>query len=228
MRVGHSSDTKETAQSHQHLGGNLGTIRGDSSTIWGRVVIEGEVSGLKGCLDGLTGRCNGLLGDVSRLCGNISGITGLVDSYLIGNVSGLRGDVTNVWGNADGLRGEVANLLDQGLLWPKDQPLTLEMFATRYKLPMEFFDNSGLPALIAFHALEGPPLHWLTVRPDTVHGFIVGPLQEIRRRFPGQEIAKVAVPSEANWQICDDLAVFRTDRVFVLEHVEPLVSAFTN
>ena len=169
-----------------------------------------------------------LSGELTLLRGDLSGIRGLVDARLIGDVTGLRGDVTGVWGNATGLRGPVLELLDKGLLWPKDRPLTLEMFATRYNLAMEFFDSSGLPALIAFHATEGPPLHWLTVRANTADGFLVGPLVQIRRRFPGQEITKVAVPSEANWQISEDLQVLRTDRVYALEHIDPLVSAFTN
>jgi len=228
MGEGHSSDAGEDAESRQYLSSNLEASRGERSAVEGQVSIRGEVSGLKGCLTGLTGSCNGLVGDVSRLRGNISRITGVVDAYLIGDVSGLRGDVTGVWGRADGLQGEVSELLDQGLLWPKGQPLTLEMFASRHKLPMEFFDNSGLAALIAFHALEGPPLHWLTVRTDAVHGFIVGSLLEIRRRFPGQEIAEVVVPGESDWQICDDLAVLRTDRIYVLEHIEPLVATFSN
>ena len=228
MRLWHSAKASEVTQTNQILRGNLEDIQGDRSGVCGLSSISGDVSGLRGCLTGLSGFCKGLTGDVTRLCGNITGITGLVDEGLIGDVSGLRGDVSGVWGRADGLQGQITQLLDQGQLWPRSQALALEMFASRYKLPMEFFDNSGLPALVAFHALEGPPLHWLAVRSDALHGFIVGPLLEIRRRFPGQEIAKVAVPGDADWQICDDMQVFRTDRVYVLEHVEPLVSAFSN
>ena len=228
MRLQHFAKAGEGTEADQIPRANLEDIPGDRSGVWGTSCISGQANGLRGCLTGLTGVCNGLTGDVTRLCGDISGITGLVDEYLIGDVSGLRGDVSGVWGRSDGLRGQVRGLLERGQLWPKDQPFTLEMFASRYKLPMEFFDNSGLPALVAFHALDGPPLHWLAVRSDSAHGFIVGALLEISRRFPGQEIAKVAVPGDADWQICDDLRVFRTDKVYVLEHIEPLVSAFSN
>jgi hypothetical protein len=71
-------------------------------------------------------------------------------------------------------------------------------------------------------------LHWLTVRNNAADGFVVGPLLEIAARFPGQELTKVAVPSQANWQISEDLDVLHTDRVYALEHIEPLVSFFTN
>ena len=228
MRLRHPTKAKSVFQTHQSPDVDLREIQGDHTDVWGQVSISGKVSNLRGCLTGLTGSCNDLAGEVTLLQGDISGITGLVDKRLVGDVSGLRGDVSDVWGNAAGLRGEVLELLEKGMLWPKSRPLSLEMFATRYKLAMEFFDNSGLPALIAFHAVQGPPLHWLTVRDDAANGFTVGPLLEIARRFPGQEITKVAVPGQANWQISEDLAVLHTDRVYALEHIQPLVSSFTN
>lgn len=193
-----------------------------------RATISGDLSNLKGCLTGLTGSSNGLAGEVNNLRGDMSGITGVVDTQLIGDVSGLRGDVTNVFGNPDGLRGQISDLVEQGLLWPKSYTLTLEMFASRYKLPMEFFDNSNFPALIAFHASQGPPLHWLAVRANIADGFIVGPLPEIQNRFPGQQIIKVAVPGDADWQICANLKLLCTDRIYVFEHIAPLLPTFTN
>ena len=228
MRLWHSGKARELAEPLHSLSGNLGVIRGDRSDLSGQASVSGDVSELKGCLTGLRGSCDGLSGEVTGLRGDISGIIGHLSNRLFGDVSGLRGDVSGVWGNATGLRGEVVELLDKGLLWPNDRPLSLGMFATRYNLAMEFFDSSGLPALIAFHAIQGAPLHWLTVRANTTDGFVVGPLAEIQKRFPGQEIAKVAVPSEANWQISEDIQLIRTDRVYALEHIAPLVSTFRN
>ena len=228
MRLWHPTKAKSVSQSYQNLNASLRAIQGDHADVWGQAAISGEVSRLRGCLTGLTGSCHDLAGEVTLLRGDISGITGLVDNRLVGDVSGLRGDVSDIWGNAAGLRGKVSELLEKGMLWPKNRPLSLEMFATRYKLAMEFFDNSGLSALIAFHVVQGRPLHWLTVRDDATDGFIVGPLPEIARRFPGQEITKVAVPGQANWQISEDLQVIHTDRVYALEHIQPLVSSFTN
>ncbi|NIA07179.1 MAG: hypothetical protein GWP14_06025 [Actinobacteria bacterium] len=228
MRLWHPTKANSVSQPHQRPAPDLRAIQGDHPGVGSQVTINGGVSRLRGCLNGLTGSCNDLAGEVTLLRGDISGITGLVDKRLVGDASGLRGDVSDVWGNASGLRGEVSELLEKGLLWPKNRPLSLEMFATRYKLAMEFFDNSGLPALIAFHAVQGPPLHWLTVRDNAANGFIVAPLLEIARRFPGQEITKVAVPGQANWHISQDLLALHTDRVYALEHIEPLVSSFTN
>ena len=228
MRLWHPTKAKNVSQSYENLNGNLRATQADHTDAWGQASISGEVSRLRGCLTGLTGSCNDLAGEVTLLRGDVSGITGLVDKRLVGDVSSLSGDVSGVWGNATGLCGEVPKLLDKGLLWPQKRPLSLEMFATRYKLAMEFFDNSGLPALIAFHAIQGAPLHWLTVRDDAADAFVVGPLLEIATRFPGQEFIKVAVPGQADWQISEDLAVLHTDRVYALEHIEPLVSSFTN
>ncbi len=142
---------------------------------------------------------------------------------LIGDISGIQGNLNGVWGRAEGLCGEVGQLLEQGLLWPKNQSLNLEMFACRYGLSMECLDTSGFPALVAFHPVEDRPLHWLSVRPDCDHGFIVGPLDIIRKRFPNQEIAKVAVPADAQWQVSHDLEFISVDRFFVLEHTGQMV-----
>ena len=228
MNLWHSDQTREIAGAHTNLSGNLNVISGNCTGVWGRSFISGDVTGLQGCLTGLTGSCKGLSGEVSRLRGNISGITGVVDGRLIGDVSGLRGDVSGVWGKADRLRGAIGELLEQGLLWRKDQPLSLEMFASRYNLPMEFLDNSGLPALIAFHALEGVPLHWVTVRNQSVEGFTVGPLSAISARFPGQEIIKVAVPGDANWQLLDGFDLLSADRIYAFEQLASPVHAILN
>jgi hypothetical protein len=131
--------------------------------------------------------------------------------------------VSGVWGRAEGLCGDVALLLDQGLLWHENEPLNLEMFACRHGLPMEFLDTSGCPALIAFHAYEDHSLHWLAARPDSNHGFVVGAYNIIRERFYDHEITKVAVPADAQWQVSDDLEIIRVDKLFVLEHVGPMV-----
>ena len=200
METRHSTNTEEITEFQQNPAESLDSVQSEHSNSWGQV----------------------------DLAGNVSGTNGLVDKRLVGDVSRLRGDASSVWGNATGLHGEVRELIEKGLLWPKDRPLVLEMFATRYKLAMEFFDNSGMPALIAFHATLGPPLHWLTVRDNAADGFIIGPLREIARRFPGQEIIKVAVPGDADWQIGPDLQFIRTDRVYALEHIEPLFSSFMN
>jgi len=140
----------------------------------------------------ITGPHKNLSGDLDAIWGDCTAISGQV--ALIGDVSGLGGDVTGLWGRADGLRGDVQDLADRYLLWPKSQPLTLEMFASRYSLPMEFLDYSSYPALIAFHALETKSEHWLMARPSNADGFIVGPLAEIQERFLGQEVTKIAVP----------------------------------
>ena len=224
MRLWHFEKTREVSGAHANLYGKLDALSGDCTSVWGRSLIRGDVSALQGCLTGLSGECKGLSGPVSQLRGDITGITGRIDPRLMGDVSGLRGRVTGAWGKADGLRGEVQELLDSGLLWLKGEELKLENFASRYNLPMEFLDNSGSPALIAYHAVEDVPLHWLAVRNSRAEGFVVGPLAEIAKRFPGQEIIKAAVPSEADWQISDDLAVLRTDRLFAFEHVDTLVS----
>ena len=228
MNPWHSDKTKEIEGAHKDLTGNLKAIRGDRSEVWGQCLISGDVSGLQGCLAGLTGSCEGLSGDLSNLRGNLSGITGLVDANLIGDVSGLHGDVSGVWGKADRLRGVVAELLEQGLLWHKDQPLSLEMFASRYNLPMEFLDNSGMPALIAFHALEGAGLHWVTVRTGSAGGFIVGALLVIAGRFPGQEIIKVAVPGDADWQLMEGFDVLNADRIYAFEQLGSPVNSILN
>lgn len=224
MKLWHVDKSKEIEGPHGNLYGDVQAIWGDCTAIWGQVSINGDVSGLKGCLTGLTGSCKGLVGSVERLHGNISGIMGLLDAKLIGDISGLGGDVTGLWGRADGLQGNVRDLADQCLLWPKDHPLALEMFASRYDLPMEFLDYSGSPALIAFHALESKPEHWLMVRPSCRDGFIVGPLAKIKKEFFGQEIARVAVPSQANWKIGDDFQLIHTDKICVFEHISPVVS----
>jgi len=228
MNLWHSQQTREIAGAHTNLSGNLNAISGDCSSVWGRSSINGDVTGLQGCLTGLSGSCDGLSGEVSGLRGNISGITGVVDVELIGDISGLRGDVSGVWGKADRLRGAVGELLEHGLLWRKDQPMNLEMFASRYNLPMEFLDNSGLPALIAFHALEGVPLHWVTVRNQSVEGFTVGALSTISARFPGQEIIKVAVPGDADWQLLDGFDVLSADRIYAFEQLTSPVHTVLN
>ncbi len=228
MKLWHVDKTKEIEGPHENLYGRLEAIWGDCTAVWGQVSISGDVSGLKGCLTGLTGSCKGLVGSVERLQGNISKITGLLDPKLIGAVSGLQGDVTGIWGRADGLRGNVQELVDQCLLWPKDQPLALEMFAGRYNLSMEFLDYSGSPALIAFHALEAKPEHWMMVRPSCTDGFIVGPLAEIQKSFLGQEITRVAVPSQASWKIDEDFQFIRTDKICVFEHISPVLSSFSS
>lgn len=225
MRLWHTANHKRRIEgAHQKLAGNLDAISGNCIGVWGQVAVQGDVSGLKGCLSGLTGHCENLRGQVSRIRGDLSNLRGLIQDRLVGDVSGLHGDLTGVWGNATGLTGDVAELLDQGTLWAVDQQLNLEIFASRYHLSMEFFDNSGSPALIGFHALQDRPLHWMNVRPDSMHGFIVGPMPTICRRFPNQEIIKVAVPSEADWQISDELDVLHTDRIYAIEHVGQLVS----
>lgn len=225
MKLWHVDKEKKIAGSHRNLYGDVQAIWGNCTAIWGRVSINGDVSGLKGCLTGLTGSCQGLAGSVGRLNGNISRITGLLDARLIGDVSELQGDVTGLWGRADGLKGDVRNLADQFLLWPKDRPMVLEMFASRYNLPMEFLDYSGSPALIAYHALEAKPEHWLMARPSSAEGFIVGPLAKIQKTFIGQEIAKVAVPPQAEWEIAENLQFIQTDKICVFEHISPILSS---
>ncbi len=224
MTIWYFDKDKEISGPHKNLTGDLDAIRGDCTDVWGLVSISGDVSGLKGCLTGLTGSCKSLVGTVGRLSGDISGIRGRLGGNLIGDVSGLRGDVTGIWGKADGLKGQVSDLLYNGLLWAEKQPLSLGMFASRYDLPMEFLDNSGSPALIAFHALENRPEHWLMVRSNEMGGFIVGPLAKIRKRFLGQEIAKVAVSSEAVWRISGDFDLLQTDKIYVFEHIAPMLS----
>ncbi len=114
------------------------------------------------------------------------------------------------------------------MLWPKDRALSLEMFASRYNLPMEFLDNSGLPALIAFHALEGVPLHWVTVRSQSVEGFTVGSLSVISARFPGQEMIKVAVPGDAVWQLLDGFDVLNAEKIYAFEQLAAPVHTVLN
>lgn len=225
MRLWYSDDQRRRiGGAHAKLAGKLEGISGDCGGVWGTVALSGNVSGLKGCLTGLTGRCNDLRGEVSRIRGDLSGFRGVVEARLVGDVSRVHGDVTGIWGNASGLKGGVAELVEQGLLWTVNQKLDLEMFASRYGMSMEFFDSSGAPALIAFHALEHGPLHWMAVREDSRHGFLVGTVSVISRRFSGREIIKVAVPSEAEWEIGEDLDLLYTDRIYALEHVGPLVS----
>ncbi len=228
MDLWHSEGASEIAGAHAKLSGNLNEISGDCSRVWGRSFISGEVTGLRGCLTDLTGSCEGLSGDLSRVRGNISGISGLVDEILIGDVSRLHGDVSGVWGKADGLRGDVAELLEQGLLWRKNKVLSLEMFASRYNLPMEFLDNSGLPALIAFHAIEERPLHWVTVRNQSADGFIVGGLSAVSSRSAGQDIIKVAVPGDADWQLQDGFDVLSADRIYAFEQLASPVHTVLN
>lgn len=220
--------TNKIAGAHIKLKGHLNAITGNCTSVWGQSFISGDVTQLRGCLTGLTGSCDGLSGDLSRLRGDISGITGLVDEKLRGDVSGLCGDVSSVWGKADRLRGSVAELLEQGMLWPRDRDLTLEIFASRYNLPMEFLDNSGMPALIAFYALEGVPLHWVTVRNQKLEGFTIGPLSVISARFPGQEIIKVAVPSDANWQLMDGFNLLTADKIYAFEQLASPVHTSLN
>ena len=228
MNLWYSQDAERVAGVHTRLSGNLSAISGDCSGVWGRSFIKGDVTGLQGCLTGLTGTCEGLSGEVSLLRGDISRIRGLVDSRLIGDVSGLRGDVTGAWGKADRLRGALGELLEQGLLWRTDQGLSLEMFASRHNLPMEFLDNSGQPALIGFHALEGVPLHWVTVRSDEAEGFTVGSLSAVSAHFPGQEIIKVAVPSDADWQLLESFDLLSVDRIYAFEQLASPVHAVLN
>ncbi len=228
MNLRHSEEAKEIAGAHVKLSGNLDAISGDCTGVWGRSFINGDVTELQGSLTGMTGSCAGLSGEVSRVRGNVSGITGLVDRRLVGDVSGLRGDVTSVWGKADRLRGNVGELLEQGLLWRKSQTLSLEMFASRYNLPMEFLDNSGLPALIAFHALEGVRLHWVTVRGENMERFTVGSLSTISGRFPGQEIIKVAVPGDADWELLEGLDLLSADRIYAFEQLAAPVHTVLN
>lgn len=217
MNLWYSKDAEQIAGAHARLSGNSNAISGDCSGVWGRSFIGGDVTELRGCLTGLRGNCEDLSGEVSLLRGDISKIRGLVNSRLIGDVSGLCGDVTNVWGKVDRLRGAVGELLEQGLLWRTDQSLSLEMFASRHNLPMEFLDNSGHPALIAFHALEGVPLHWVTVRSDEAEGFTVGSLAAVSAHFPGQEIIKVAVPSDGDWQLLEGFELLSVDRIYAFE-----------
>jgi hypothetical protein len=219
MNLWHKEHANERAGAHAKLSGNLKTISGNCTNVWGQTLISGCVTQLKGCLTGLVGSSEGLSGEVSRLRGNMSELTGVVDRKLIGDVSGLHGDVGGVWGNADGLRGSVAELTEQGKLWLKDQTLTLEIFASRFNLPMEFLDNSGHPALIAFHALQGTAVHWITVRNQSAEGFIVGPFSVISHRFPGQEIIKVAIPSDAKWQLQDEYDTLTTSRIYAFEQL---------
>ncbi len=228
MRLWHFDRIEEVVGPHQKLYGEIEAISGDCTAVWGQVAISGDVSGLKGCLTGLTGSCKGLVGSVVRLQGNISRITGSLDPKLIGDVSELRGDVTGLWGRADGLKGDVHELAEQCLLWPKDRPLALEMFASRYNLPMEFLDYSGSPALIAFHALESKPEHWQMVRPSSAEGFIVGPLAKIQKSFLGQEITKVAVPAQADWTLAEDLQLIHTDKIHVFEHITPVFGTLSS
>lgn len=228
MNLWHSEDAREIAGAQNTLSGNLKAISGNSTCIWGHSFISGDVSWLQGCVTGLRGSCDGLTGVVGRLRGDITGITGCVDERLIGNVSGLHGDVTGVWGKADGLFGTVRELLDQGMLWPANQSLSLELFASRNNLPMEFFDNSGLPALVAFHALEDISLHWVTVRSGNAEAFAAGPLAVVSQRFPGQEIIKVAIPGDADWQLSEDYDMLRTDRIYAFEQsASPVHAAVT-
>ena len=226
MRLWHSDKAGEIPGPHRNLYGDIRAIAGDCTAVWGDVSITGDVSSLKGCLTGLTGSCKGLAGALGRIYGNISGIKGLVDPKLIGDVSDIHGDVTGLWGMADGLKGDAHSLIEQHLLWPKNRPMSLEMFASRYNLPMEFVDYSSSPALIAFHALESKPEHWLMVRPSCAEGFIVGPLAQIKRKFLGQEITTVAVPAQAQWDITEDLQLIQTDKIYVFEHTTSTLSNF--
>ena len=219
MNLWHHKNAKKFAGPHSRLSGKIADISGDCSNIQGCCFIQGNVTTLAGDVSNLTGLCRGLQGNLTNLRGDLSGIRGHIDPRLIGNVSGLQGDVTQVWGKADNLQGRVAELLDQGLLWPKDHPLALEMFASRYSLPMEFLDNSGAPALIAFYALQGSAVHWVTVSHNQGESFVVGPLVAIRRISPGQEIIKVAVPSNANWQLLDNLELLHTNKIYAFEQV---------
>ncbi len=228
MNLWHGEDTREIAGPHTNLSGNRNAISGNCTSVWGQSFITGDVTNLQGCLTGLNGSCQGLSGEVTRVRGNVSAITGLVDERLIGDVSGLSGDVSSVWGKADSLRGAIAELLEQGLLWPKNRDLTLEMFASRHNLPMEFLDNSGMPALIAFYALEGVPLHWVTVCNQNMDGFTVGPLSIISARSPGQEIIKVALPSDANWQLLDKFDLLSADRIYAFEQLASPVHTAMN
>ena len=226
MRLWYSdSQRRRIGGAHAKLVGQLEDISGDCGRVWGNVAVSGNVSGLNGCLTGLTGKCDNLKGEVSRIRGELSGLRGILEARLTGDISRVHGDVTGIWGNASGLAGGVAELVEEGLLWTVNQNLDLEMFARRYGMSMEFFDNSGSPALIAFHALEAGPLHWMAVREDSRHGFLVGPMSVISRRFSSQEIIKVAVPSEAEWEISEDLDLLYTYRIYALEHVGPLVSS---
>ena len=228
MNLWYSEDAEQIAGAHAKLSGNLNAISGDCSSVWGRSFISGDVTRLQGCLTALSGTCEGLSGEVSLLRGNLSGIHGMVDRQLIGDISGLRGDVSDVWGKADRLHGSVAELLEQGLLWRTDQALSLEMFASRYNLPMEFLDNSGQPALIGFHALEGVPLHWVTVRSAEAEGFTVGSLSAISAHFPGQEIIKVAVPGDGDWQLVEGFELLTTDRIYAFEQLASPVHGVLN
>ena len=163
MNLWHKEDASEIEGAHANLSGNLEAISGNCTSVWGQAFISGNVTGLQGCLTGLTGSCEGLSGEVSRLRGNISEITGVVDKKLIGDVSGLHGDVSGVWGKADGLRGSIAELMEQGRLWLKEQTLTLEMFAIRFNLPISvqttkdidggiFYANSKNAPMMVVHA----------------------------------------------------------------------------
>ncbi len=224
MRLWHLQKKKQISGPHDNLSGDIQAISGDCTDLTGDVSISGDVSGLKGCLTGLTGTSQGLSGSIGHLCGNISGITGKLDSELVGDVSGLRGNVTAVWGQAGGLHGEVHDFLDKSLLWPKAQALTLEMFASRYNLPMEFLDYSSSPALVAFHVPDAKHEHWLMIRPSSEEGFVVGPLDEIQKRFLGQEVTKVAVPSSAVWHASKDLRFIQTDRICIFEHITSIIT----
>ena len=228
MNLWHKKDTSEIVGAHTNLTGNLEAISGNCTSVWGQSFISGDVTDLQGSLTGLTGSCQGLSGQVTRVRGNVSRISGLLDERLIGDVSGLSGDVSSVWGKADSLRGATAELLERGLLWPKDRELTLEMFASRHNLPMEFLDNSGMPALIAFYALEGVPLHWVTVCSQNMDGFTVGSLSVISARSPGQEIIKVALPSDAHWQLLDKFDLLSADRIYAFEQLASPVHTVMN
>ena len=225
MALWYIDKKKKIEGSHKNLYGDVQAIHGNCTAVWGQVSIKGDVSGLKGSLTALTGSCKGLTGSIGRLHGDISRITGSVNSKLIGDVSELEGDVTGLWGRADGLKGDVRELADQLFLWPKDRPIALEMFASRYNLLMEFLDYADAPALIAYHALESKPEHWLMARPSSAEGFIVGPLDKIQKSFVGQEIAKVAVPPQAQWELAEDLQFIQTDKICVFEHISPVLSS---
>ena len=227
MKLWHFDKAEKIPGPHKNLCGDTEEIWGNCTGVRGRVAITGDVSGLKGCLTGLTGSCKSLVGSLGRLHGDISKITGMLNTELIGDVSELQGDVTDLWGRADGLQGNVQDLADQGLLWPRGLPLALEMFASRYDLPMEFVDYSGSPTLIAFYALESELEHGLMVRPSSTDGFTVGPLEKIQELFPGQEITKVAVPSQADWCITEDLQLIQTDKLYVFEHISPVLSSLS-
>ncbi len=71
-------------------------------------------------------------------------------------------------------------------------------------------------------------MHWVTVRSDEAEGFTVGSLSAVSAHFPGQEIIKVAVPSDADWQLLEGFELLSVDRIYAFEQLASPVHAVLN